>query len=180
MNTYSLKTLQFIIWVTRPSLSTTNLAVLLNNAPNCINYTVLVKKEWTWSTGGAKMKAAENQHKYLLRNLTQCHFAHHKYHIPAKSHVFALCHVNPFWIKYCFSTQHQHSSRDTARCVQWVLYQLPIMEGVRGFQVVHERESSKQTTQSPICHEMKYDNFYSPSLNWKKRCTCIIACFTMK
>lgn len=157
MNKYSFKTLLFIIWVTRRSLSTTNLAVLLNSAPNCINYIVLVTKECTWSTGGAKMKAAENQCKYLLWNLTQCHYAHHKSHTPAKSQVFVLCHVNPFRIKYCFSSQHQHSSRDTAKCMQWVLYLLPIMEGVRGFQEVHEREDRAQSKLPRVLSATKWN-----------------------
>jgi hypothetical protein len=157
MNTYSLKTLQFIIWVTRPNLSITNLAELLNNAPNCINYTELVTKEWTWSTGGTKMKAAENQRKYLLWNLTQCHFAHHKSHFPAKTQVFVLCHVNLFRLKYFFNSQHQYSSRDTATCMQWVLYLLPTINGVGGFQGVHEREERGQSKLPRVLSAMKWN-----------------------
>jgi hypothetical protein len=144
MWTHSLNQYSSTYWITRPSLSTTNLAVLLN-VLNCLDYTVSVTKEWTWSTGGMKLKATENQCTYLLRNLNQCHFAHHKSHLPAKTQIFVLHYINPSRLNYRFSTKHQYCSSDTARCMQWVLHLLPTVEGVTGLQGVHERVDRPQS-----------------------------------
>lgn len=75
-----------------------------------------------------------------------------------------LYHVNPSMLKYLL--QHQYCSSDTARCMQWVLYLLFIVQGVRGFQGMHKREDRAQSKLLRVLSAMRRNKIIFIVATW--------------
>jgi len=79
--------------------------------------------------------------------------------IPPSSKNSGICPLPRQSLQVTISFQHSASVQltDTARRMQWVVYLLPTMEGVRGFQEVHKREDGAQSKLPRVLSAMKWN-----------------------